>query len=85
MIVAERITADRETLGGRACIRGLSFGVADLLKLLAAGKSAEEIVAEHPFLELEDIPAVLRYAATVVGVRYEGPSPPPPDSPASAA
>jgi uncharacterized protein (DUF433 family) len=41
--------------------------VADLLGLLAAGMTAEEIVADYPDLELDDIPAALNYAAALSG------------------
>jgi uncharacterized protein (DUF433 family) len=37
--------------------------VVDLLELLAAGATQEEILADYPFLEPEDIPASLAYAA----------------------
>jgi uncharacterized protein (DUF433 family) len=59
----ERITAEPGKMGGRPCIRGLRIRVTDVLDLLAAGLSYEEIVAELPDLELEDIKAALAFAA----------------------
>ena len=58
-----RITVDPEVCGGRPCIRGYRLRVKDVLELLAAGASREEILADYSFLEDEDITAVLAYAA----------------------
>ena len=62
MEIAPRITAEADKMGGKPCIRGIRIRVADVLGWLAAGMTAEEIVAEYPSLELEDIPAALEYA-----------------------
>jgi uncharacterized protein (DUF433 family) len=37
--------------------------VKDVLDLLAAGAPREEILADYPYLEVEDIAAVLEFAA----------------------
>ncbi|MFE8033084.1 DUF433 domain-containing protein [Thiohalocapsa marina] len=58
-----RITIDAEICGGRPCIRGLRIRVKDVLDLLAAGASREEALEDYPYLEPEDIVAVLQYAA----------------------
>ena len=58
-----RITVEEGKCGGRPCIRGLRIRVSDLLDLLAAGASFEEILADYPFLEKEDILAAIEYAA----------------------
>ena len=42
---------------------GQRIRVTDVLELLAAGASFEEIIADYPFLEREDILAALDYAA----------------------
>jgi uncharacterized protein (DUF433 family) len=52
-------------MGGKPCIRGLRFPVSRLLGLLAAGKDEQEILAEYPYLEREDIQAALAYAAAL--------------------
>lgn len=62
----ERITIDPNQCGGQPCIRGLRFRVADLLELLAAGASREEILADYKFLEPADIQGALLYAARLV-------------------
>jgi uncharacterized protein (DUF433 family) len=58
-----RITFDPEQCGGRPCIRGMRIRVIDILALLAAGLTREEILEEMPDLELEDITASLQFAA----------------------
>lgn len=58
-----RITVNPGVCGGRPCIRSMRFRVKDMLDLLAAGISREEILADYPYLEAEDITAALEYAA----------------------
>ena len=62
-ILQDRITVDPEQCGGRPCIRGMRIRVTDVLDLLAHGLSSEQILEEHPDLELEDIRACLRFAS----------------------
>ncbi|MEQ1911527.1 MAG: DUF433 domain-containing protein [Vicinamibacterales bacterium] len=64
--VADRITVDPEQCGGRPCIRGMRIRVTDVLDMLAAGVSRDEILADFPDLEAEDIDACLRYASRLV-------------------
>ena len=58
-----RVTVDPEQCGGRPCLRGLRIRVRDVLDLLAAGASREEILEDYPLLEDRDITAALEYAA----------------------
>lgn len=58
-----RITVEAGKCGGRPCVRGQRIRVTDVLELLSAGASFEEILADYPFLEREDILAILDYAA----------------------
>ena len=58
-----RITVDPRVCTGKPCIRGLRFPVARLLGLLAAGETKDQIIAEYPYLEPEDIDEALLYAA----------------------
>jgi len=58
----DRITVNPRQCGGRPCIRGMRIRVIDILELLAAGLSFEQILEELPDLELEDIKAALLYA-----------------------
>ena len=59
----KRITINPNQCGGRPCIRGMRIRVVDVLSLLAAGESTEQILAEYPYLEREDILACLEFAA----------------------
>ena len=61
--LAERITVDPEQCEGRPCIRGMRIRVTDVLDLLANGLTFEEVLAEFPYLETEDIQAWLRFAS----------------------
>ena len=58
-----RITFNPEQCGGRPCIRGMRIRVTDVLDLLAAGLSFQEILDEMPALEYEDIVASLQFAS----------------------
>lgn len=57
-----RITINAEQCGGRPCLRGLRVRVKDILDLLAAGASRQEILKDYPYLEDEDITAALEFA-----------------------
>ncbi len=59
----QRITVRPEQCGGRPCIRGMRIRVIDVLELLAAGESHEQILVDYPYLEADDIAASLLYAA----------------------
>lgn len=58
-----RITFNPEVMGGKPCIRGLRVTVGMIIGLLAAGRSAGEILGAYPYLEHEDIQQALAYAA----------------------
>jgi uncharacterized protein (DUF433 family) len=58
-----RITHDPNIMGGKPCIRGMRVTVGTIVGLLAAGKTAEEILLSYPCLEPADIQAALSYAA----------------------
>jgi uncharacterized protein (DUF433 family) len=58
-----RITINPEQCGGRPCIRGMRIRVVDVLDLLAAGLSREQVLEELPDLEPDDITASLQYAS----------------------
>ena len=58
-----RITIDDAQCGGRPCIRGMRIRVTDILELLSAGASFEEILEDYPYLEREDILSSIEYAA----------------------
>jgi uncharacterized protein (DUF433 family) len=59
----DRITFEPGKMGGRACIRGLRITVGLIVALIADGVPREEILADYPDLELQDIRQALAYAA----------------------
>ncbi|GBF81539.1 DUF433 domain-containing protein [Aphanothece sacrum] len=59
----KRITLNPRQCGGRPCIRGMRIRVSDILDLFAAGLSADDILAEMPDLEADDLKAALSYAS----------------------
>jgi uncharacterized protein (DUF433 family) len=59
----DRITFDPEMMGGRACIRGMRVTVATIVDQIAEGSSIEDVLAEYPYLEREDVRQALAYAA----------------------
>lgn len=59
----KRITVDPEVLVGKPTIRGLRISVEQILRALSVGVSKEQLLADYPELEAEDIQAVLAYAA----------------------
>lgn len=56
------ITSDPEILRGKQRLKGTRIAVSLVLGYLAAGKTAEEIIAEFPDLTREQIAACLDYA-----------------------
>lgn len=59
----ERITIEAGKCGGRPCIRGMRIRVNDILEMLGEGVSMEEVLADFPDLERDDILACLQLAA----------------------
>ncbi len=64
-----QITLNIEVCQGKPTIRNMRFTVLQLLELLAAGMSFEEILENYPYLELADIQACLLYAALISNTR----------------
>ena len=58
-----RITIDPEVMGGKPCIRGMRVTVGTIVGLIATGKTVEDVLAEYPYLEHEDVMEALSYAA----------------------
>jgi uncharacterized protein (DUF433 family) len=59
----DRITFDPNIMGGRACIRGMRIPVSVVVGQIAHGASIEQVLADYPDLEEDDIRQALQYAA----------------------
>jgi uncharacterized protein (DUF433 family) len=66
-----RITIEATKCGGKPCIRGQRIRVTDILSLLSAGASHDEILEDYPTLEPADIFAALQFAADITGNNFE--------------
>ena len=58
-----RITQNPAVMGGKACIRGMRVTVGMIVGQIGSGTSMEELLADYPYLEREDVLQALRYAA----------------------
>jgi uncharacterized protein (DUF433 family) len=56
-------------MAGVPCIRGMRFPVATVIAMVADGMANDEILAEHPDLEPEDIVEALKFAGLAVQER----------------
>lgn len=63
----ERIVRDPLICGGEAVFRGTRVTLRTVLASLAAGDSAEEILADFPTLKPEDIQSAIAFAAASAG------------------
>ena len=58
-----RIIFNPEVMGGKPCIRGMRVTMGTIVGLVASGKTVDEVLADYPYLEREDILEALAYAA----------------------
>lgn len=70
MLNIDRITFNPNIMAGQACIRGMRVPVSLILNLLANGKTTDEIIADYPYLEAEDIQQSLVYGAWLAREQY---------------
>lgn len=66
MSLLDRITFNPQQMGGKPCLRGMRIRVRDVLEMLAGGATPEQILADYPDLEIDDIRASLAYAAAQI-------------------
>ena len=59
----QRITLNPEICHGKPTVRNMRYPIAMILDLLTAGMTTEELIADYPALEKEDIQACLLYAS----------------------
>ncbi|MDF0665024.1 MAG: DUF433 domain-containing protein [Nitrospira sp. CG24B] len=64
-----RITVDPELCHGKPCIRGLRYPVESILEYLAGGDSVEQVLAEFPDLERDDILACLEFSRKMLAAK----------------
>ena len=69
-LLLKRISIDPNVCFGKPCIRGTRIWVSLILDFLANGMSMEELLAEYPQLEVEDIRAAIAYGAEMARERY---------------
>ncbi|MCL2710365.1 MAG: DUF433 domain-containing protein [Planctomycetaceae bacterium] len=70
-MLLERICIDPAICHGKPCIKGHRIWVSLILDFLASGTSIEELLAEYPGLQREDILACIAYGAEVSRRRFE--------------
>ena len=63
MVELDRITQNPLVMGGKACVRGMRVTVGMIVGQIGAGHSVDELLADYPYLEREDILQALRYSA----------------------
>lgn len=66
-----RITVDPEICHGKPCIRGLRYPVESMLEYLSGGDSVEDVLAEFPDLERDDLLACFEFARQALAVRSQ--------------
>ncbi len=59
----DRITHDPSVMGGKPCIRQMRVTVGMIVGQLGSGQSIDQVLADYPYLEREDILQAVRYAA----------------------
>lgn len=64
-----RITINPDVCHGKPTIRNMRYPVEMILDLLSAGMSNQEIVADYPAIEIDDIRACLSYASRLTKVK----------------
>lgn len=64
-----RITRVPDICHGKPTVRGLRYPVESMLDLLASDMSIEEILADYPDLEKDDLLACLEYAARLSRIK----------------
>jgi uncharacterized protein (DUF433 family) len=58
-----RITQNPAVMGGKPCIRGLRVTVGMVVGQIGAGRTIDELLADYPYLERDDVLEALKYAA----------------------
>lgn len=64
MNLENRITVDAAVRNGKPCVRGMRITVEDVLRYLGSGMAEDEILADFPYLERDDLRACREFAAS---------------------
>lgn len=64
MNLENRITVDAAVRNGKPCVRGMRITVDDVLQYLGSGMTEDEILADFPYLERDDLLACREFAAS---------------------
>ena len=59
----DRITQKPDVMGGKPCVRGMRVTVGTIVGQIGAGRSIDEVLADYPYLERDDVLQALLYAA----------------------
>ncbi len=59
----DRITQSPDKMSGRPCIRGMRVTVGMIVGQIGSGVAMDDLLADYPYLDREDILQALRYAA----------------------
>ena len=59
----DRITRQPGVMGGKACIRGLRVTVGMIVGQIGAGRTIDQLLADFPYLQRDDILQALKYSA----------------------
>jgi uncharacterized protein (DUF433 family) len=76
--LAKRIATDPNVMAGKPCVRGTRITVEHILRELAGGLSAEDLMREHPRLTREDVHAAQLFAADYLARKADPPRHKPP-------
>jgi uncharacterized protein (DUF433 family) len=58
-----RITQNAAVMGGKPCIRGMRVTVGMIVAQIGAGLTIDQLLADYPYLNRDDVLEALRYAA----------------------
>jgi uncharacterized protein (DUF433 family) len=58
-----RITQNPAVMGGKPCIRGTRVTVGMIVGQIGVGRTVDQLLADYPYIERDDVLEALRYAA----------------------
>lgn len=61
----DRVSINPDICHGQACVKGTRIPVHQIVRMLANGDTADELLVQYPALSREDILACLDYAAAL--------------------